>query len=404
MRRVLLLLPSATYRAADFITAAKALGVDLVIGSDTAQPTDPEGERSLQLDLNRPEAAAERIVDFAQQRPLEAIVAVDDAGVLTATVAAERLELPHNPYFAAAATRDKVAMRQVLQRAGIAQPNFRVLRPGDDVAAVAAEVGWPVVLKPTCLSGSRGVIRADDDEQAAATATRIRGIVRDAEQDADAPLLVESFVPGAEVALEGMLRDGRLQVLAIFDKPDPLDGPYFEETIYVTPSRHPAALLQQVEAVCAQAATALGLIEGPVHAEFRLGPNGPVVLEVAARSIGGLCARSLRFGLGVTLEELILRHALGIDTDDMKREHAASGVMMLPIPAAGVLDHVAGLDEARSVQGVTGIEITATPGSELVPLPDADRYLGFVFARGMAPEEVEATLRAAHACLDVRLR
>jgi hypothetical protein len=201
--------------------------------------------------------------------------------------------------------------------------------------------------------------------------------------------------------VEGLLRGGVLEVLAVFDKPDPLDGPFFEETIYVTPSRHPVADLAEVRRLVQQACTALALAEGPIHAEARLSPDGPVLLEVAARSIGGLCARALRFGAGVSLEELLLRHALGLPTDGLVREDVASGVMMLPIPRSGVLREVAGQGAARAVPGVVGLEISIARGKAVRTLPEGDRYLGFLFARGGTAAEVEATLRAAHALLDV---
>jgi biotin carboxylase len=219
----------------------------------------------------------------------------------------------------------------------------------------------------------------------------------------DGPLLVEQYVPGVEVAVEGLLRDGELTVLAVFDKPDPLEGPYFEETIYVTPSRLPPEALGRVAIVTARACAAIGLVEGPVHAEVRVDHERVHVVEVAARSIGGLCARTLRFGAGIALEELVLRHALGMPLDGIEREPDASGVMMLPIPAAGTLREVRGQDQARAVPGVTGLEITIPRGRTLVPLPDGDRYLGFVFARGDTPAAVEASLRAAHAALAVEI-
>jgi len=403
--RVLLVLPSATYRAADFIAAAQALDAELVIGSDKEQTLlDPAGPRSLVLNLRRPDMAAAAIVQHAERFGLDAVVAVDDQGLLAATLAAERLGLPHNPYRAAAATRDKAAMREAFARAGLPQPVYRPMLSDEDAGAVAREVGFPAVLKPTCLSGSRGVIRVDDAPQAVAAATRIRRILGDAGEDPRAPLLVERFVPGHEIAVEGLLRDGVFETLAVFDKPDPLDGPYFEETLYVTPSRLPAAVLDNVGRLTAKAAAALGLTEGPVHAEFRVEAGMLTILELAARSIGGLCARSLRFGMGVSLEELILRHALGMPIEDLGREHAASGVMMIPIPKRGTLEEVHGVELARGVSGVTGIEITAVIGRQVVPLPDSDRYLGFIFARGMAPEEVEDALRRAHRCLEIAIR
>jgi biotin carboxylase len=271
------------------------------------------------------------------------------------------------------------------------------------VTALAAELGPPVVVKPLTLSMSRGVIRADGPAAAADAAVRVRGILAEAGEDPADRLIVEKFVPGDEVAVEGILRGGRLEVLAVFDKPDPLDGPYFEETIYVTPSRLPAERLAAVERVTADAAEALGLTEGPVHAELRIAGEGPVMLELAARSIGGLCSRALRFGLGVSLEELILRHALGMPLDGMAREERAAGVMMLPIPRAGFLRSVGGVDEARSVPGVGGVEITVARGRRVRPLPEGDRYLGFVFAKADTPEDVEAALREAHARLDVEI-
>lgn len=405
MARVLLVLPSATYRAADFVAAAQALGAELVIGSDKEQTLlDPAGPRSLVLNLRRPDMAAAAIIHHAERFGLDAVVAVDDQGLLAATLAAERLGLAHNPYKAVAATRDKAAMREAFARAGLPQPVYRPMLSDEDAGAVAREVGFPVVLKPTCLSGSRGVIRADDAPQAVAAATRIRRILGDAGEDPRAPVLVERFVPGQEIAVEGLLRDGVLETLAVFDKPDPLDGPYFEETLYVTPSRLPAPVLDNVGRLTAKAAAALGLTEGPVHAEFRVDGGLLTILELAARSIGGLCARSLRFGMGVSLEELILRHALGMPIDDLRREHAASGVMMIPIPKRGTLEEVHGVELAQAVPGVTGIEITAVIGRQVVPLPDSDRYLGFIFARGMAPEAVEDALRRAHRCLEVSIR
>ncbi|MGH8992855.1 MAG: ATP-grasp domain-containing protein [Acidimicrobiia bacterium] len=428
MARVLILLPSATYRAPDFLAAAARLGAEVVVASDVAQ-TIEMGDRALVLPLDDPGAAAAAIVASAGRHPLDAVVAVDDQGVLVAALAGARLGLAHNPPAAVAATRDKAAMRTALAgAAGVLQPAFTVVAPGDrgvpvdtgdrgvpvdtrdrgvpaetgaDVAAAAVEIGFPCVVKPVSLSASRGVIRADDPAQAAAAGTRARAIVAEATGVDDAPLVVERYVAGTEVAVEALLRGGHLEVLAIFDKPDPLTGPYFEETLYVTPSRLPAETRARVVGAVAAAAAGIGLVEGPVHAELRIDDQGETwLLEVAARSIGGLCSRSLRFGMGVSLEELILRHALGLPLDPV-REAAASGVMMLPIPAAGRLVEVRGQDEARAVPGIEGLEVSVLSGRPVRPLPEGDRYLGFLFARAATPEAVEAALRTAHACLDV---
>jgi len=400
--RVLLLLPTSTYRAPDFIRAATRLGVEVVVGSDELPvlmeaAKDRGSERAVALPLDDPGAAADLIVALDDRRGVDAVVAVDDRGVLAAATAGERLGFPHNPPDAVAATRDKAAMRRALAAAEVPQPAFVV---SEDGLPDPADFPFPWVLKPVDRSGSQGVIRADDLDAAHAAAARVRALC-------DGPLLVEQYVPGIEVAVEGLLRDGELTVLAVFDKPDALEGPYFEETIYVTPSRLPDETLGRVGVVAARACAALGLAEGPVHAELRIDEVGDGdhvhVIEVAARSIGGLCARTLRFGAGIALEELVLRHALGMPLDDVARETGASGVMMLPIPAAGTLREVRGRDAARAVPGVTGLEITIPPGRAVVPLPEGDRYLGFVFARGDTPAAVETALRTAHATLEIDL-
>jgi biotin carboxylase len=343
--------------------------------------------------LDDPETAADLIVALDERRGVDAVVAVDDRGVLAAATAGERLGFPHNPPEAVAATRDKAAMRRALAAAEVPQPAFVVT---DDGLPDPAGFPLPWVLKPVDRSGSQGVIRTDDLEAARAAATRVRALC-------DGPLLVEQYVPGVEVAVEGLLRDGELTVLAVFDKPDLLEGPYFEETIYVTPSRLADEALGRVGIVVARACAAIGLVDGPVHAEVRIDGDQARVIEVAARSIGGLCARTLRFGAGIALEELVLRHALGMPLDDIVREPGASGVMMLPIPAAGTLREVRGRDAARAVAGVTGVEITIPPGRDVVPLPEGDRYLGFVFARGDTPAAVETALRTAHAELEIEI-
>lgn len=393
MSRVLLLLPTATYRAADFLAAARALGVDVVVGSEERPPLPP-GDGAIVIPLDDADGAAAVIEDLDARHPIDAVVAVDDQGTLVAARAGERLGFPHNPPAAVARTRDKAAMRDALAAAEVPQPRYAAFDDPDDVP----DVGWPCVVKPTGLSASRGVIRADDPDAARAAAARAARIA------GGGPLLAEQYVPGVEVAVEAILRDADLTVLAVFDKPDPLEGPYFEETIYVTPSRLAPELLARVERVTGDAARALGLTEGPVHAEVRVDGDRVWVVEVAARSIGGLCSRTLRLGAGISLEEVIVRHALGLPLDDLRRAPEASGVMMLPIPRAGTLAAVHGQDDATRVPGIVGLEITIPPGRPVQPVPEGDRYLGFLFARAATPEAVEHALRAAHERLTVEIR
>lgn len=401
MLRLLLLVPTTTYRTEDFLTAAGKLDVEVTVASErpsTLEAYRPDG--LLTLDFADPEGAAAKAAEFSRRYPLDAVVAVDDLTAVAGAAIARRLGLRASAPAAVADSRNKARMRAVLAKGRVPQPAYELLTLADDPERAATRAPYPCVLKPTVLSGSRGVIRADDPAQFVAAFRRIAAILAEPEVagrggGAD-QVLVEGFVPGPEVALEGLLVEGRLHVLALFDKPDPLEGPFFEETLYVTPSRLPAAVQESVAAITGWAALALGLREGPVHAELRVGPGGPWLIELAARSIGGLCSRTLRFGTGLTLEEIILRHALGIDPGSLEREARAAGVMMLPIPRAGVLEAVRGREAALAVPGVEDITISAHVGQTLVPLPEGHQYLGFAFARAATPDAVEAALREAH--------
>ncbi|MEE8282002.1 MAG: ATP-grasp domain-containing protein [candidate division NC10 bacterium] len=402
MERLLLLMTTNTYRASAFIEAAQRLGVPVVVGSDREQilsAANPGGH--LTLNFLAPEQASGAIVAFAKQYPIQAVVSADDDGAILAAMAAAALGLRHNPVDAVTAARDKHRMRAVLAAAGLPSPHSTLVSIDEDPEEAARRVSFPCVVKPLFLSASRGVIRADDPAQFVAAFQRVVAILRRPEVAVQGgalaqQILVETFIPGIEVAVEGLLSEGKLKVLALFDKPDPLEGPFFEETIYVTPSRHPAPVQQSVVACTAEAVHVLGLRHGPVHAELRVNDQGPWILEMAPRSIGGLCSRTLRFGAGISLEEMILRGAMGLEVASLEREGRAAGVMMIPIPQAGTLREVRGQDEARRVPGIEEIRITIPVGHEVVPLPEGTRYLGFIFARDDTPDRVEAALREAH--------
>ena len=405
MARVLLLIPTASYRAPDFMDAATRLGLEVVIGSNHGQPlAELFPGRTLTADFNNLDSGAAAIVRFADSYPLDAILAVDDAGTVLAAEASSRLDLPHNPIEAVRATRDKPLMRRLLDRAGIASPNWRVVPLNNNADREASRVDFPCVIKPLALSASRGVIRANNPDEFVIAVDRLRGILRQPDvqkecgETADS-YLIESYLPGDEVSLEGLVEDGVLHVLALFDKPDPLTGPFFEETIYTTPSRLPRERQRSVIDTAEAATQALGIDNGPVHVELRLNNNGIFPIDIAARSIGGLCGRTLSFGVGMSLEELILRHATGGPIESLDRADQSAGVMMIPIPAGGTLQAVDGLERARTLPGIDNITIAIPIGHEIVPLPEGSEYLGFIFARAGDPAVVEQTLRAAHAQL-----
>ncbi len=384
------------------MAAAAKLDVACVFGSDRCRVMeDPWQDGALPLRFEDPEGGARAIAEYARTTPIHAIVAVGDRSTLTAALACQALGLPYNPPQAAEAARNKFKARQRFQAAGLPVPPFTRFPIDQDPRDVVQKVPFPCVLKPLALSASRGVIRADDPDEFVAAFRRIATLLRTPEirvlgEEAHDWILVEGFIEGREVALEGILDRGRLRPLALFDKPDPLDGPYFEETIYVTPSRLEPEVQAGVLEATERAARALGLVHGPIHAELRVGSAGPWVLEVAARSIGGLCSRVLRFGTGISLEELIIRHAFGMETGPFHREDSAAGVMMIPIPQAGIYRKVEGLEEALRTAGIEEVTISAKEGQKILPLPEGSSYLGFIFARSSSPHQVEDALRQAH--------
>lgn len=407
--RVLLLATTTGYQTRMFGEAAARLGIELVYATDRCdQLEDPWGDAALAVRYHEESRSADAVLAALEARPVNGILAVGDRPTVMAAYLARLLGLPAHPPEAARAARDKRLTRQRLKAGGFLTPAFVCVAADSDPLAVLSRVGLPAVIKPTVLSGSRGVIRADDDASFIAAFDRVRRLLASPEvrelRDADAGLIqVETYIPGTEYALEGVLEHGALQTLAIFDKPDPLEGPFFEETIYVTPSRAPAETRLRIESEIAGAARALGLHHGPIHAECRVNARGVYVLEIAARPIGGRCARMLRFtepgGAEIGLEELLLRHAIGEPIARWEREREASAVMMIPIPRGGIYRRVEGVDEAMAIAGVDEVRITAKPDQQLHPLPEGASYLGFIFARAATPEAAEQAVRSAHACL-----
>ena len=409
MSRVLLLLSRTSYRAEAFVAAAHSLDVAITVGSNHRQAlADLTPGGALTLGVGDVDRSVAIIVRFASDYPLTAIVAAEDDFTPVAAEASDALGLRHHPPEAVRSARNKAVMRQQLEEAGFPSPWFQVASVEDDAEAAAGSVRYPCVLKPLALSASRGVIRADTPEEFGRAWRQIREIL--AQPDAltrsghgVAKILIEAYMPGGEVAVEGIVVGGQLKTLAVLDKPDPMEGPYFEETILVTPSRLPESVQREIVSCVQRSVDILGLDNGPVHAELRVDAERASLLEIAPRSIGGRCSTILRFEPEATLEELILRHALGMPIDEYSRAPGAGGVMMLPIPDAGVLREVGGSEAALEVPGIDGLEITIPVSHKVVPLPEGNRYLGFLFARAATPEQVETALRAAYAKLDVKI-
>lgn len=405
--RVLILASKLGYQTRAFTAAAKKLNLEVSFGTDRCHKLDdPWSDGALALHFANPQAAAAEIAgQLADNRPA-AILALGDRATTAGAYAARALGLPGNPPESVEICHSKLRQRETLRRASLPVPDFYSFCLAENLDSVLTHAKFPCVLKPLSLSASQGVIRANNEPEFLVAVRRIQALLESPEiqvQREPNPdrLLIESYIPGREVAIEGLLTNGALRVLAIFDKPDPLEGPYFEETIYVTPSRLPESDQQALIGCAERSVAALGLITGPIHAEFRINDHVPWVIEIAPRPIGGLCAQALRFGEPkIPLEELILRHALGMEGSDANREELAAGVMMIPVPRSGVLDDVKGLDLAEKIPGIEAIEITARKHDYIAAWPEGSSYLGFIFSRAETPEATEAAVRAAHAKIE----
>lgn len=402
VRRIVLVLPSSSYRTTDFVHAAADLGVELAVATEGHQAfADQDPDHFIEIDLRSPRRAAAQIVAWAETRDVNAVLAVDDLGVVTASLAARDLGLMHNEPGAVAATRNKAMMRRALKDI-VRQPSFTMLEPGEPAADAIRHVGAPAVIKPLSLSASRGVIKVDHPEQGDRTAEQVRRVLAGTGGNPNESLLVERFISGPEVAIDGLLVAGEWHTLGVFDKPEPLDGPYFAETLFTTPSRHHPEVVAEIERTARAAARGLGLEEGAVHAEVRVHGSHVVFLELAARSIGGLCSRALRFGLlDASLESMLLRHALGDKPRSVRRKRGASGVAMIPVPRSGRFAGFGGAEAARRVAHVTAVETTTAPGSRVRSLPFDGTYLGFVFAQADDPATVQRALTEAVSMLKV---
>ena len=403
--RVLVIAPHGSYRTGPFIKAAKQLNVDVLIASQGEHSIVSDYVKGLHIDFQDENQSIEIILSEAKKKPFSGIIGTDDVTTELAAQVAEKLGLPHNNPQAVKIAQRKDLARLSLKNAGVKIPQFDLLTTNKSLSQQNIKVSFPAVIKPVALSASRGVIRVNDFlelEQAVGRVKNLLAAELQLEKELKQTLLLEEFIPGEEVAVEAILHAGELDVLAIFDKPDPLDGPFFEETYYVTPTSFSEKIQQDIKQTILAACQAYGLKEGPVHAECRINEKGVWILEVAARTIGGLCGRLLSIGTGYSLEELVLLHAMGKRVD-IKTLDIAAGVLMIPIPGAGILKRVEGLLDAQRIPYITEVNIEVRDGYELIPLPEGNSYLGFIFSEAPTVKEAEQALRDAHDCLNIVL-
>ncbi|GMT40342.1 MAG: phosphoribosylglycinamide synthetase [bacterium] len=399
-RRVLLVSPPESYRIQPYVRAAISLGIDVNLASQGEWAISSPHSAGIDVPLQDHRAALTTLVELFKQRQYDAVIGTDDSTLELAAKLAKKIGLQQNPPTAVRLARRKDLSRQCLHQAGIQVPAFSVVEVSEHQLPDKPHFGFPCVIKPLALSGSRGVIRANSYEGLNQGIQRSLKIISEqTDLYEKTHLLLEQFIPGREFAIEGILSDGQLDVLAVFDKPDPMEGPYFEETYYISPARVTLNEKQILVETAQNACRAFGLVTGPVHAECRLNKQGAWLIELAARTIGGLCSRLLSFGTGYSLEQLVLANAIGLELP-LELNDGAAGVLMLPTEEAGILRRVEGVMKAEKVPYIDDIEISLREGYHVFPLPEGMSYLGFIFSTAPDSDKVEQALRDAHALLN----
>lgn len=396
---LLLIAPANSYRIAPYLKAALNLGLKVLVASNSKYSLVPEIALGVTVDFNNQSEAQSLILKAIKDLRIQCVLATDDSCVSLSSHIAQHLGLAHNQPSATKLTSRKDLARKATQIAGRNTPEFNIINL-HQASQFSRSINYPVVIKPLNLSASKGVIRANDPEQFIAACLTINTIlsrsnVTGFERD---NVLVETYLEGPEFAIDGILIDGDFHLLAIFDKPEPLTGPYFEETYYLTPSQltqsHQAALIEEVARSC----DAYNLKQGPIHAEARITKNGIFLIELAARTIGGQCGQLIEFSLQQKLEEVIIRGLCG-EPPNLPPKPTPAGVLMIPVETAGILKRVEGLTAAMQVEFIQDIEIHIQEGYELLPLPEGSSYLGFIFAQAPTQGQAFNALKKAHQML-----
>ena len=398
-KRLLLVSHHNSYRIAPYIKAALNLGLEVTIASQGKHSLVTEVANGLHIDFDDVNAAHKEILKENQKRPFTGILGSDDQTVELAAYAAKTLKLPHNPPRAALYSHRKDLARAQLSLTGCPVPIHCLLDLNLPVKNQMAGLPWPCVIKPLNMSASRGVIRTNNKDEFITACERLRPIIADSQEEFEQRhLLIEDYIDGIEIAYEGFLQNGELETITIFDKPDPLTGPYFAETIYVTPTALSDELQLSIKKVIQKACLAYGLRSGAIHAECRIDSENRIwILEVASRTIGGDCARVLD-NENFSIEELAILLAIGQPVTPYIAEQAR-GVMMIPIRQKGLLKRVEGLLQASKIKHIDKIDIIIGEGHELIPLPEGNQYLGYIFASAESTEQVTAAIREAYALL-----
>lgn len=401
-RWVIVFVSSECRAAMGPLAAAKARHFKTLVAATSRPCVDDDlVDRFLRI----PDRSSKEVAAYVERQCegllVSGVLASDDWDVVAAAMIADKLGLRFVGVETALAATNKFLMRQRLRNGGAVVPDFQCFAIGDNAGEIAKSLRFPVVIKPTYGQGSLGVIRADTVDEFEKAFQYTSRIIVDLDMRPSAVrdrsgILVEQYIPGEEYTVELLMHEGKPYSLAVFEKPDPLEGPYFEEGIYVTPIRRDEKIRSLLVEAAIRGSRALGIETGPCHCELRLSGELPYILEIAARPIGGFCSQVFADLMGFDLHDLVLQNAVGLPVMPPPiADGVALGVMMLPVPGRGNLARVSGVDRALDIDGIMSVKIHVEAGSRILPYPEQSCYIGTVLATGSSADEVVARLKSA---------
>jgi hypothetical protein len=384
MKKVLLVIPEKSYKSNDFVVAAKRLKIPFSIITDSQQVSERLSDNIIVYNFQKDIS----LEILEKLKNITHILPVDHSSLEFAAKLRDLLSATGNSYVSVMNAMDKYKSRTIFNDVTEVKIKNAYINDPKDLITFMSKINIGV-LKPTRGTASNKVIKVTQQNM---DQLLIQNIIKDCDEN---ELIIEEFIEGDEYAFEGILIDSKLSKFVVFEKPLAFVEPYFEESIYITPSNLSNEIIESVHKRLQKACQKLGLTNGPIHAEFKISNNEVFLIEINPRMIGGLCSRCLSFGLfKQSLEELIL---LSFSTGKFKKVELLSnyvGVLMLPVPKSGKFISI-NHNEIMKIENVSSVDITVSKNTLLQMPPNGERYLGFVFSQGENKSVVMRALESA---------
>ncbi len=384
MKKLLLVIPENSYKSNDFVVAAEKLGIDFLIITDSEQVSSKFSDTVI---INKFDAELNKN-NLKKLKDVTHVLPVDHSALKFSGYLVDLLEVKGNKLESINLSMNKYESRKIFNSLLDIKVNNEIIKNIDDVNTFINKNGTSV-LKPIYGTASKSVLKINNVEK---NKEQIEKLMQDC---FDQDLVIEEYIDGKEYALEGTIINSELKKIVIFDKPVEYKHPYFEESIYITPSELSSEAEKRVVSIVDKACKKIGLEDGPVHVEFKINENQIFIIEINPRMIGGLCSRCLSFGLfKVSLEEIILHAFMNNELKNIELLNNYVGVLMIPTPKSGKFISI-NKEELENIPNISNVEITVPEGSDLLEPPYGDKYLGFAFSQGIDKKTVNESLLTA---------